>query len=127
MNLRRIANGLTSRVNRNIPATLVRSTGGYTTNADGTRVPYTENVPVRAQVQGVSAKDLQHLDGLNIQGVMRSVHLSGDVEGAVRVDQRGGDILLFSETPGSAPQSWKIAMVMETWADWCRVIVVLQA
>lgn len=125
MNVRSMANAATSTVTRNTMATLVKNQG-YTTDAAGHRTPLQQFLPVRAQVQGVSANDLQHLDGMNVQGVMRSVHLHGDIGGVVRIDQKGGDTLLFAEVPTAAPQTWLVVKVMETWQHWCRVIVVMQ-
>ena len=104
----------------------LRSTGGYTTNAAGHRTPITESVPVSANVQGLSAKDLEHTDGQNMQGVMRSVHLYGNAQGIVRTDQQGGDVLQFPEVDGGPPRNWRVTLVMETWPTWCRVIVTLQ-
>lgn len=126
MNLRQLANSVTQTVNPNISATWVRSTGGYTTAADGKRTPTTSSSTVQIQAQGVSASDLRHVDALNIQGVMRSVHMYGNVQGVVRADSQGGDILQFPEIPGGAPLSWRVIQVMETWPEWSRVLVVLQ-
>jgi hypothetical protein len=66
------------------------------------------------------------MEGLNIQGVMRSVYLYGNIQGVVRVDQKGGDILQFPETTCGEIKNWKVVNVIETWEDWCHVIVTLQ-
>ena len=121
-----LANSAIQPVNQDIPVIWIRSTGGYTTDAVGHRTPITASQTVNANVQGLSAKDLEHTDGLNIQGVMRSVHLYGNVQGIVRADQQGGDILQFPEAPGGPVRNWRVTLVMETWANWCRVIVTLQ-
>ncbi|MDE1905344.1 MAG: hypothetical protein KGH75_02685 [Rhodospirillales bacterium] len=126
MNVRGMANAATSGVNPNIPATLILAQD-YLTDASGKRVPVQKFIPVRVQVQGVGARELAHLDGLNIQGVMRSVYVSGDVEGVARIDRKGGDQLRFAEVPAGTPQTWKVVQVQETWPNWCRVIVVLQS
>lgn len=126
MDVRAIANGLTQAVNPNTSVTWVQASG-YTTDAAGNRTPTTTSTTVQAQVQGLTASDLRHVDGLNIQGVMRSVHLFGNVQGVVRIDQQGGDILQFPEVPGGTVRNWRVVQVMETWATWCRVIVALQS
>jgi hypothetical protein len=125
MNIRGIANSVTQLTNPNILVTLLSSTG-YTPDASGKRTPTTVSAVLMAQVQGLSASDLQHIDGLNIEGVKRSVHLYGNIQGVVRADSKGGDILQFAEYPGGLSRAWRILQVMETWATWCRVVVVMQ-
>lgn len=126
MNIRGIANSVIQVTNPNISIKWVQSTG-YTTNSAGRRTPTTSETTVQAQVQGLSGQDLQHAEGLNIQGVLRSVHLYGNAQGVVRVTGEGGDILKFPEIPGGTERSWKVVSVMETWPDWSRVLVQLQA
>ena len=126
MNLHGIVRGAITSVNPDVPATLRRSTGTYTTAPDGKRTPgYVDTAGVMVQVQGLSAKDIQHMDALNIQGVLRSVHLNGDWQGVVRPLGQGGDLFRFSN-PAGVMQWWLVVNVMETWPVWCRVIVALQ-
>lgn len=125
MNLRSLANKITQVTNPNIQINWIQSTG-YTTNPAGKRTPTTLTLTVWAQVQALSATDLKHVDGLNITGVMRSVYLYGNAAGVVRADQIGGDILVFPEVPNGTMRNWLITKVMETWPDWCHVIVTLQ-
>jgi hypothetical protein len=58
------------------------------------------------------------------------VYAFGDVEGVVRPDLKGGDVLLFPQTCGRDPQTWLVVHVFETWAPdaagWCSVLVALQ-
>ena len=96
------------------------------TDDAGKRTPKTITLTVDAQVQALSATDLKHIDGLNITGVMRSVYMYGNAAGVVRADQIGGDILVFPEVPGGCNKNWLINQVIETWSDWCHVIVTLQ-
>lgn len=125
MNLRAIANQYIQTTNPNIQINWIQS-NGYTTDNAGRRVPNQLILTVDAQVQALSATDLQHTDGLNITGVMRSVYLYGNAAGVVRVDSLGGDILVFPEIPGSYCKNWLVTKVVETWPDWCHVIVTLQ-
>lgn len=125
MKLRSIVNGAIQGINRDTVVTWVQSSG-YTTAPDGKRTPTQTSTPVCANVQALSGTDLRHMDGLNMQGVMRSVYLYGDVEGIVRANGKGGDILQFPMTPGGTVQNWLVTQVMETWSSWCRVIVTLQ-
>ena len=125
MNPRAIANRFTQITNKNIPVNWIQSTG-YVTDDAGKRVPTTITLSVQAQIQALSSTDLKHIDGLNITGVMRSVYMYGNVAGVVRADQIGGDILVFPEVPNGCNKNWLVTQVMETWPDWCRVIVTLQ-
>jgi hypothetical protein len=125
VNLRGIVNGAIQGINPDTVVTWVQS-NGYTTAADGTRTPSVTSQPVNANVQPLSGTDLRLVDGMNIQGMMRSVYLYGDVEGIVRADGKGGDILQFPAVPGGIDHNWLVTQVMETWSTWCRVIVTLQ-
>lgn len=125
MNLRSMANAATQTVNPNIPVVWRKSTG-YVTDDARKRTPAFEDIPVTGQVQALSSSDLKHVDGLNMTGVMRSVYLYGDVEAINRENQQGGDRLLFPQAPGAANSTWLVSTVVETWPDWCHVIVTLQ-
>jgi len=125
MNLRGIANKYIQVTNPNQEINWVQS-NGYITDDAGKRTPKTITLTVQAQIQALSATDLKHIDGLNINGIMRSVYMYGNAAGVVRADQIGGDILVFPETPKGCNKNWLITQVMETWPDWCHVIVTLQ-
>src|SRR3984957_11576221 len=104
---------------------------GYTTQLDGTQVPSYSVVSAPMQVQGLSAKELAHLERLNIEGVFRRVYTYGNAQGVVRPDFKGGDLLAFAQQYGGNPQLWKVVNVGETWPDavangWSGVIVQLQ-
>jgi hypothetical protein len=120
MDLRGIANGAIQPINGNILVTWTRPDGTFLTDAAGHRTANVTTSTVAAQVQALSANDLQHIDGLNIQGIKRAVYLYGDVQGIVRSDQKGGDILTFSG------HDWRVVQVLETWHQWCKVVVVMQ-
>lgn len=130
MNLRGIANSVTSTVNPNTPAQLSRSTG-YTTTDSGKRAPvYAAPVTAQVQVQALSGPQIQHLDSLNVAGVLRSARLNGDWRNVYRVDSQGGDLIAFGGTP-DVPASlqnttWLVVQVFETWPDWCSLAIQLQ-
>lgn len=119
MNLRGIANGLTSRINPNV-AGIFQVNTGFTTLPGGKRVPSYNNVDVSVQFQELSSTDLKQIDAVNIQGILRSAYLNGNFNGVNRPDQKGGDILIVNG------QQWLVVKVPELWPDWCRVIVNLQ-
>jgi hypothetical protein len=120
MNLHGIASGAISAVNPMIPATVASSTG-YTTNPDGSRVPaYSTTPDVPIQVQALTAKEIERLNNLGIQGVLRVVYLSGNANGIVRKYGEGGDLLIFNG------QTWLATTVLESWPDWTKLAVTLQ-
>lgn len=125
MNLRGLVNSYTQLTNENILINWVQSTG-YTIDNAGKRTPTSLTLTVKAQIQALDTTNLQHTDGLNITGVMRSVYLYGNAAGVVRADNIGGDILVFPEVPNGCNRNWLITQVVETWSDWCHVIVTLQ-
>jgi len=119
MNLRGIANGLTSRINPNV-AGIFQVNTGFTTLPGGKRVPSYNNVDVSVQFQELSSTDLKQVDAVNIQGILRSAYLNGNFNGVNRPEQKGGDILLVGN------DKWLVVKVPELWPEWCRVIVNLQ-
>jgi hypothetical protein len=119
VNLQSIVSGCIGTVNPSYPATLQTSTGS-TVELDGTQIPTYNTTQVTAQVQAMSGGDLRKTENLNLQGVVRAVYIQGDVEGLVRSQNRGGDILTFNR------QTWLVAAVLEHWPDWAKVAVVLQ-
>lgn len=124
MNLHALVRSSITTVNPDIDATLIKSTGYTVINYKQT--PTYSVTPVRIQVQGVKPSTLQHMDALNIQGVLRQVHMYGNTAGVVRADGTGGDILNFPQSPGGEVQSWKVVVVQETFPDWCSLVVQLQ-
>jgi hypothetical protein len=121
MNLHAIAGPIIAAVNPFITCTLQASTG-YTTNADGRRVPsYADPVSIACQVQPLQYTDILKLEGLNIQGVRSKVYIAGKWQGHVRPDQVGGDLLTMPD--GTV---WLVAVVMEDWPDWCVVTITRQ-
>ncbi|MEX3628093.1 MAG: hypothetical protein VB138_00145 [Burkholderia sp.] len=130
MNLHGIVSGVIGTVNPFVPVTLQQSAGTYDTAPDGTRTPHYSASPQSVQVQALSAKEIQHLDGLNIQGVLRKAYLNGDWRGVYRTTNQGGDRMQFAAVAG-VPASlqgttWKVVQVFETWPDWCALAIQLQ-
>lgn len=120
MDLRGIANSAASTVNANIPVTVLRSTG-YTIGAGRKQVPsYAAPVAGFGQMQALDSKDLQQLDGLNIQGKIRAVYLYGELAGVIRPDGTGGDIVRIDN------KDWLVVKVLEGWSAWTKVACVLQ-
>ncbi|WAH52614.1 hypothetical protein LMA04_00700 [Pseudescherichia vulneris] len=119
MNLRGIANGLTSTINPNVAGVFQVNTG-FTTQPGGKRVPSYNSVDVTVQLQELSSTDLKQVDAINIQGILRSAYLNGNFNGVNRPDQKGGDILIIGQ------EKWLVVKVPELWPGWCKVIINLQ-
>ena len=121
MDLRGLANGVSSTVNPNQTVRVSRSTG-YTIGAGCKQVPsYAAPVEGPGQVQAFDGKDLQQLDGLNIQGTIRAIYLRGALAGVIRPDGTGGDLV---ETADG--QTWLVVKVLESWPTWTKAAIVLQ-
>jgi hypothetical protein len=124
--LRAIANAAIQPVNPDIDAAYRASTGA-TLNAAGKPTPtYALAVTVRAQVQAAKGSDLEHVANLNMEKVYRNVRVFGNAQGVVRPDAKGGDLFNFPQVPGGTIQTWLVVAVLETWPEWCSVIVCLQ-
>lgn len=121
MNLHGIVGNKISVVNP-MQVVAVQLSTGYTINPDGSRTPtYAPTVSVPAQVQELTTRDLQHLDGLNIQGSQRAIYFPGTVSGVMRFAQTGGDLVT---TPDG--NVWLTTAVLENWPQWSKVSVTLQ-
>jgi hypothetical protein len=120
MDLRSISNAVTDCVNPNISVTVKASTG-YAIGSGLKQVPsYAAPVTGFAQVQALTAADLRHLDGLNIQGATKSIILRGELNAIVRVNSQGGDIVIIGT------QTWLTVAVLEQWPLWSRCAIQLQ-
>lgn len=129
LNLHAIVRGPINAVNPDTAATW-RVSAGSTTDAAGHRAPLFTDSAVSVQLQALTARDLQHPDFQNVQGVKRAVYMFGNAQGVVRPDAKGGDLLLFPQVQGGAVQTWLVVAVLETWspdaAGWCKLGVTLQ-
>lgn len=120
MNLHGIVRGVITAVNPDRKA-ILRLSSGYSIAADGTQVPaYDPDVPVQAQMQDLSQKDIQHLEALNVQGSQKVIYLYGELQGLSRPGKLGGDLVVMEDG------TWLVTAVMEQWPDWCKVSVTMQ-
>lgn len=127
LNLHGVVSPVIAAVNPQRQVTIRQSTG-YTTGADGTRSPTYETSTVNAQIQALTAGDIQILDGLNIVGLRRKLYFFGALNSLVRGLQKGGDLVTFPD--GSV---WLLVYVFENYnhgvtgpSGWCSVAVTLQ-
>lgn len=122
MNLHGLVRGAITTINPDIPAQMMVSTGQYTTDAAGHRTPSYSTQNVTLQLQPLSYTDLMKIDGLNLQGIIKSAYVNGNFEGVNRPNQKGGDYLLIP----SKNEKWLITQPLEEWPDWCKFVVTLQ-
>lgn len=120
MNLRSMANGLTSRVNPNIPATLKKYAGQTMGPGRKPEPSYLPDQAVTVQLQPLDAGDLGHIDGLNLQGLIKSIHVNGNYFSVQRELEEGGDLFVIGT------DTWRVVKPIELWPNWCRLVVNLQ-
>ena len=122
MNLHAITSPYT-RVVSPVTVGAVYVSAGQVKAADYTVGPaFTKYEPVAMDVQALSGRDLKQIDGVNLQGTLRSVYMNGNLEGLDRPAGKGGDVLYFGG------QWWLITMVLEPWDanGWTKIIATLQ-
>lgn len=120
MNLHAITKGAIGAVNP-FETVAVSVSTGYALAGDGTQTPAYQTDPAQAQVQALTYKDLLQVNSMNIQGTRRRIYFEGEVDGIVRMLNKGGDTITRSD--GTV---WLVAYVLEQWPDWCAVCVTLQ-
>jgi hypothetical protein len=87
-------------------------------------VAMTAALVVSAQVQPMTFKDLQILDGLNINGEKKAIYINGRIDGVIRVALKGGDLVILPD--GTI---WLVVQALEDFADtagWTKAAMVLQ-
>lgn len=127
MNLNSIASRSTRAVTPPSRAFLSVSTG-YTSNPDYSRSPTYDVFPVTVDVQALSSSQIEHMDALNIQGILRVAYFNGVIEGLDRPAGKGGDLLTFT-SGGLNGTTWLCVQSSENWdtAGWCKVVIQLQS
>lgn len=125
MNMHGAVRAIITAVNPDTSATLLQSTG-YVTDVDGTRIPSYTASTAAVQVQAPHGKNLDHINFLNIAGIVRVLFLNGGYwEGTVRTQARGGDIIRFPLYGETTDRDWLVVSA-KNWPDWSEIIVVLQ-
>lgn len=122
VNLRAIANRFTSTVNPNL--TVQRHAyASRTISANGKpKAVYSDPVPLTAQAQALTKKEVEHIDNMNLSPCDRAAYVNGQVNAFDRVAQTGGDLLEFEG------KFWRVMAILEGWttAGWCKVALVQQ-
>lgn len=122
MNLRSIANQHITTINPNIPAILKLNTG-YETSDTGKRVSKFEEFKVSIQAQSLNTQDLSLFDTLAQQGQMLNVYVSGQIHALRRISNQGADKLVFKAFGEESESEWLIKSVLESFPNWCKVVV----
>ena len=121
MNLNSIVSGAINTINPDILLS-IQVSAGTTVNAQYQQVPsYASPVTVPGQVQPLTWRDIQQIDGLNLQGVRKRIYINGVVDGLVRATNKGGDLITAPD--GSV---WLVALILEAWPRWTCAAVTLQ-
>jgi hypothetical protein len=124
VNMHGIVGPIVSAINPTQVASYQASTGP-TSNADYSRTPnFAAPLSMPAQVQELSNKDLQHLDGLNLSGNLVGIYLYGRADGVVRSTLKGGDLITLPS--GASAGVYLVTKVIEQWPDWVKVACTLQ-
>lgn len=122
MSLRAIANGAITAVNPNIPAVL-KLNSGYTTDASGARAAAYSEHPVVIQTQNLGTQDLALFDSLAQQGSLLYAYVTGQFHGLRRQSGQGADKLVFAAYGETETTEWLVKQVVESWPDWCKVLL----
>jgi hypothetical protein len=85
----------------------------------------TTQMQLQAQVQPITWRDLQQLDGINLGGVKWKAYLRGEVDAIVRSEKKGGDLIVIPP-PSRHAGTWLVVQVLEQFPDWCCCAIVLQ-
>lgn len=125
MNLHGIAGPVIAAVNPMIPVGLKISLGQALPAPDGTITPrYADEITVQGQIQPLTWGDLQMLDGINLGGIRWKIYLHGEVNGVVRAEKKGGDLVTVKG--GRHRGEWLVVQVLEQFQDWVCAAIVLQ-
>jgi hypothetical protein len=124
VNLHQIVAPYVAAVNPWVIGQWQQSTGSQQ-NASGKRAAsYAAPVTVQIQIQALQWKDMQQIQGLNLQGVRLAMYITGNIQGVRRPAVKGGDLISLPDGT-----TWLVAIVLENWnetANWTKVGVTEQ-
>jgi hypothetical protein len=118
-----VNNSLSVTINQDIPVTILKSTG-YTISDGYKQVPTYNTISGYAQIQAIDAVEIAHYltqyEGMNLQGTARVIYLSGVLNGILRPDGIGGDLVQFNG------ETWLVVKVIEYWPLWTKALIIRQ-
>ena len=122
MNLRAIANGMTSSVNPNMAAVL-KVSDGYDVDDYGAQVPkYTEQ-HIMIQTQSMSTADLERLNYVSQQGQFLYAYANGSISALRRSLGKGSEMMVFKPYGEDVDAEWMVKQVVESYPDWVKVVL----
>lgn len=124
MNLNALVGPIVAAVNPWTTATYQQSDGNTTAPSGKRSAVYIDPINVRVQKQALTWKDLQQLQGLNVNGEKSAIYVDGDWQAVSRPNLRGGDLITLP-----TGRVWLVVQVLENWFDqdgWAKVAAVLQ-
>lgn len=123
MNLHAIAVGPISAINPQRPI-VVQVSLGYATADDGSQVPnYGPPQKAVGQIQPLTGGELEHMDALNLQGDFVGIYINGKIDGIVRAENKGGDLITTTDDG----KNYLVTQVLESWPDWTKVVATRQS
>ena len=128
MDLQCLANPAAESVNPNVLVS-VQASRGYAAGGPGLRqMPqYYNPVTGYAQVQELTSSELRLAEGLNLQGVMKTIYFRGNLNGVIRPESKGGDLVTMAIRGQSAgTETWLVVKTLEQWPTWSKALIVLQ-
>lgn len=123
INVRAMANGMTSLVNPNLAAVL-RVNKGSTVDAEGNQVPNFVEHPIQIQAQSLGSEEKDQLNLVDRQGEYITVYAYGSITAIQRWLERGASELVFTPYGESAPVRWSVDKVLESYRSWVRLLLV---
>lgn len=87
-------------------------------------VAMTSDLILMAQVQPITWRDLQQMEGVNLGGTRRKIYINGTTDGIVRSLRKGGDLVTIAV--GVNAGVWLVPQVLEQFPDWCCAAITLQ-
>ncbi len=87
-------------------------------------MPLTADLVLMAQVQPITWRDLQQMEGINLGGTRRKIYINGTTDGIARSLKKGGDLVTIAG--GVNAGVWLVAQVLEQFPDWVSAAITLQ-
>jgi hypothetical protein len=121
MDLQGMASQVSDVVNPNIEVS-VQASNGYTNTGPGLRQQpsYAEAVTGFAQVQELTSSELRQIEGMNLQGALRTIYFRGNLNGVIRPDSKGGDLVNIGD------HTWLVVKTLERWPLWSKALICRQ-
>ena len=125
MNLRGIANGIITGINPNQSA-ILRVNDGFESDDAGKQTPKFTEKDITIQPQSIDTADLEHLNLINQQGQYLYAYANGQISAIRRSLGLGNERIIFTPYGETEPTEWIVKRVIESYADWVKVLLCRQ-